>query len=204
MNLERKRVNHKKYGNGEITKKVDNYVYVKFQNIDEIKTFVYPSCFEGGYLKFRDEKYLVKKEYNSNIIKHMNDNKNSKKQSAKTVDDFCEEYKKALKEEIYYLRNNGGKKQSVFEGNLIELKKNKVIDYMYIPDGILSDCYIDFEIMNTFNKNLIMSGIESGKHPRIASLNQLGYYFFIVKLTVYLMRKEDAGTLNNRNVGLVY
>lgn len=91
-----------------------------------------------------------------------------------------------------------------FEGNLIELKKNKVIDYMYIPDGILSDCYIDFEIMNTFNKNLIMSGIESGKHPRIAFLNQLGYYFFIVKLTVYLMRKEDAGTLNNRNVGLVY
>ena len=91
-----------------------------------------------------------------------------------------------------------------FEGNLIELKKNKVIDYMYIPDGILSDCYIDFEIMNTFNKNLIMSGIESGKHPRIVSLNQLGYYFFIVKLTVYLMRKEDAGTLNNRNVGLVY
>lgn len=90
------------------------------------------------------------------------------------------------------------------EGNLIELKKNKVIDYMYIPDGILSDCYIDFEIMNTFNKNLIMSGIESGKHPRIASLNQLGYYFFIVKLTVYLMRKEDTGTLNNRNVGLVY
>lgn len=75
---------------------------------------------------------------------------------------------------------------------------------MYIQDGILSDCYIDFEIMNTFNKNLIMSGIESGKHPRIASLNQLGYYFFIVKLTVYLMRKEDAGTLNNRNVGLVY
>ena len=86
-----------------------------------------------------------------------------------------------------------------FEGNIQELKKNKIFDYMYIPDGIMSDKYIDFEYMNTYSKKLIMLGFEKDKVCRIGSLNQLGYYFFIVKLTVYLMRKEDRDTLIERN-----
>lgn len=88
-----------------------------------------------------------------------------------------------------------------FKGNLVELKKNKVIDYMYIPKGILINSYVNFEIMNTFSKELIMSGLKNGKLTRVASLNQIGYYFFIIKLTVYLMRREDIGTLNERNIG---
>ena len=91
-----------------------------------------------------------------------------------------------------------------FEGNLVELKKNKVIDYMYIPDGSLIDMFVDFEIMNTFSKDLVMDGIKSGKIRRVASLNQIGYYFFIIKLTIYLMRREDAGTLKERNIGFAY
>lgn len=85
-----------------------------------------------------------------------------------------------------------------FVGNIVELKKNKVIDYMYIPDASLANSYVDFEIMNTFCKEVIMSGLKSGRIKRIASLNQIGYYFFIIKLTVYLMRREDAGTLQER------
>ena len=88
-----------------------------------------------------------------------------------------------------------------FKGNLVELKKNKVIDYMYIPEGILINSYVNFEIMNTFSKELIISGLKNGKLTRVASLNQIGYYFFIIKLTVYLMRREDIGTLNERNIG---
>ena len=53
--------------------------------------------------------------------------------------------------------------------------------------------------MNTYSKKLIMLGIEKDRVHRIGSLNQLGYYFFIVKLTVYLMRKEDCDTLTERN-----
>lgn len=87
-----------------------------------------------------------------------------------------------------------------FEGNVVELKKNKIIDYMYIPDGSLIDYYVDFEIMNTYSRDLIMSGLSDNRLSRIASFNQIGFYFFIVKLTVYLMRKEDAGTLSDRNV----
>ncbi len=91
-----------------------------------------------------------------------------------------------------------------YEGNLVELKKNKVIDYMYIPDGNLIDMFVDFEIMNTFSKDLIMKGIKNEKIHRVASLNQIGYYFFIIKLTVYLMRREDAGTLKERHIGFAY
>lgn len=71
---------------------------------------------------------------------------------------------------------------------------------MYIPDGSLIDYYVDFEIMNTYSRDLIMSGLSDNRLSRIASFNQIGFYFFIVKLTVYLMRKEDAGTLSDRNV----
>ena len=58
--------------------------------------------------------------------------------------------------------------------------------------------------MNTYSKKLIMGAIEADKIKRIGSLNQLGYYLFIVKLTVYLMRKEDCDTLTERNVGFAY
>ncbi|MGP1569382.1 MAG: hypothetical protein ACTTH0_00430 [Eubacteriales bacterium] len=86
-----------------------------------------------------------------------------------------------------------------FKGNLPDLKENKVIDYMYIPDSDLLNSYVNFEIMNTFSKELIVSGIEKGLIKRRHSLSQIGYYFFIIKLTVYLMRREDLETLEERN-----
>ena len=63
-----------------------------------------------------------------------------------------------------------------FDGNIFDLKKNTIFDYMYIPDAIMSDKFIDFEYMNTYSKKLIMGAIEADKIKRIGSLNQLGYY----------------------------
>ena len=85
-----------------------------------------------------------------------------------------------------------------FTGNLVELKKNMVFDFMYIPDNVMSKRYVCFNMMTSYNKKLICGGIENGKIKRIASLNQIGYYFFIIKLSVYLMRKEDPDTLGFR------
>lgn len=85
-----------------------------------------------------------------------------------------------------------------FTGNLMELKKNMVFDFMYISDSTMSKRYICFNLMTSYNKKLICGGIENGRIRRIASLNQIGYYFFIIKLSVYLMRKEDSDTLNFR------
>jgi hypothetical protein len=92
-----------------------------------------------------------------------------------------------------------------FPGNSIEdLKKNVIFDYMYIPDSIMSGKFVDFEYMSTYSKDLITNGIDLGRIKRLGSLNQLGYYFFIVKLTVYLMRKEDSDTLYKRSCGFAY
>ena len=87
-----------------------------------------------------------------------------------------------------------------FQGDITALKDNQIFDYMYIPDVALADKFVDFEYINTYSTKLILQGIKTGKIRRIGSLNQLGYYFFIVKLTVFLMRKEDAQTLQEREV----
>lgn len=88
---------------------------------------------------------------------------------------------------------------SEFHGNSNDLQNNIIFDYMYIPDMKMADKFIDFSILCSYNKKLIITGIEKERIKRVASLNQLGYYFFIIKLTVYLMRKEDDETLNQRN-----
>lgn len=90
-----------------------------------------------------------------------------------------------------------------FTGNKYDLQKNIIYDYMYIPDSQMGDKFVDFSILCTYSKSLIMEGIKRGRIKRIASLNQLGYYFFIVKLTVYFMRKEDSGTLEERKEGML-
>ena len=53
------------------------------------------------------------------------------------MDVFYEKYKDALQGEISYLRKNGGKKQSLFDGKLIEFKKGKYI-YSFESDDELS------------------------------------------------------------------
>lgn len=91
-----------------------------------------------------------------------------------------------------------------FEGKIYELQKNTIFDYMYIPDSQMSDKFVDFSIICTYSKELIMEGIKRERIKRIASLNQLGYYFFIIKLSVYLMRKEDPDTLQERRQSMVF
>jgi len=90
-----------------------------------------------------------------------------------------------------------------FDGRKYDLQKNTIFDYMYIPDSKMADKFVAFSILNTYSKELIMEGLKRQKIQRIASLNQLGYYFFIIKLSVYLMRKEDEETLAKRKVGMV-
>jgi len=91
--------------------------------------------------------------------------------------------------------------QNEFCGNNQELQSNKIFQYMYLHSQNNSTMghYADFSIVNTFNKQLIFNGIENKKMDRLISLNQIGYYVFITKLSIYLMRVEDSDTQKNRD-----
>lgn len=79
---------------------------------------------------------------------------------------------------------------------------NKVYDYLYIPDNNLEEEIIDFGLTNNYNRELIIKSIEDGKVSKIKSLNAIGYYLFICKLTIYLARPEDVEINEKRKEGL--
>ena len=90
-----------------------------------------------------------------------------------------------------------------YEGNengKLELIENRMFNYMYFPESAVQDYFVDFSTINTYNKDLIVKGIEEGKIKRLYSLSQIGFYLFIIKLTVFLMRKEDGETMENRSI----
>ena len=86
-----------------------------------------------------------------------------------------------------------------FVGDINKRNQLKCIyDYMYFPENSMEDYFVDFSKVNTYNKRLIMNGIETGSIQRLFSLSQIGFYLFIIKLTVFLMRKEDDDTMAMR------
>lgn len=78
------------------------------------------------------------------------------------------------------------------------LIKNQNFRLLYFPDSVLSDFAVDLSIINSYNKEIINNSIETGRLQKILSLNDFGYYLFLSKLTVHLMRPEDIGVQNAR------
>ena len=57
---------------------------------------------------------------------------------------------------------------------------------------------IDFGLINSYSTKLIGQSIEDKKINKIASLNDLGYYLFLCKLTIHFMRPEDIEVQQTR------
>lgn len=82
-----------------------------------------------------------------------------------------------------------------FEGNpsmIAGIKRNKKYNSFYLPDKLLSEDYIDFELINSMSRESFLKLCTSGKVHRIASLTLVGYYMLLCKLTVFFMRPENA------------
>lgn len=78
------------------------------------------------------------------------------------------------------------------------IKQNKIYRYLYIPDSIISDYVIDFSLLNSFSRELFNRKLDDKVFTKTLSLNDLGYYMFLCKLTIHLMRPEDADVQSDR------
>jgi hypothetical protein len=79
------------------------------------------------------------------------------------------------------------------------IRKNKALPYMYLPDKKIEEYYINFKYICSYGKDLLISAIATKTVERVASLSQIGYYFFICKFSAFLFRREDTITQYKRH-----
>jgi len=84
--------------------------------------------------------------------------------------------------------------------DIANIKNNLNYRLLYFPDPKLENYVADLSLLNSYNKKLIENSINIGKITKIVSLSQLGYYFFICKLTVHLLRPEDIEVQDYRKI----
>lgn len=78
------------------------------------------------------------------------------------------------------------------------IKRNKIFSDFYLPDRHLNTSFTDFEMITTMSREMFQNLASEHLIRRIATLNSVGYYMFICKLTVFFMRPEDVETNLNR------
>lgn len=78
------------------------------------------------------------------------------------------------------------------------IRRNLRFSAFYLPDNIMEDEYVDFELINAMSREMFDKLCKTGKVRRIASLTQVGYFMLICKLTVFFMRPEDAQVNSER------
>lgn len=162
MDFVNKKVSHTKFGEGVIISQEATVVSVMFDSEVEPKKFIYPACFKS-YLKLLDaetasvaEKTVQRQEALDRAKKRreweaeearrftrkMQENtaKSSKTvdvRSFSSVTEFCTEYKRATISEYVYLKNNGGKRQHIFDGKRVEIKNGRYV-YTFETDAELN------------------------------------------------------------------
>lgn len=80
------------------------------------------------------------------------------------------------------------------------LVKNQNFRLLYLIDPKFEDYIVDLSLLNGYSKKLITDSIENGKMKKLSSLSQFGYYMFLCKLTIHLMRPEDLQVQDCRKV----
>lgn len=81
-----------------------------------------------------------------------------------------------------------------------QIKKNESFRLFYLPDADVDNKVIDFSMVNSLPRSMIIQGLEKEHIKKTNSLNRYGYYLLLIKLTVHFMRPEDTGVQNLRGV----
>lgn len=167
MNLLDKKVRHTKFGEGTITEQSDSYVVVQFISGAGEKKFIYPICFksfltlldsetassaanvirqrekeerdrfEKKLLEEADRKALCQLKGGGTGNRPSRGSNTPPLRPFLNVESFCNHYESQLIAEIAYLRANGGKRQRVFDGTLIEKNNGKYL-YSFEADSELN------------------------------------------------------------------
>lgn len=87
---------------------------------------------------------------------------------------------------------------SVDDFDVSAVTSNMNYEYLYFPDTNLGDSFVNFGLISTISRTVFEEYVQAGKSERIASLNSLGYFLFITKLTVFFMRPEDPEVYASR------
>ena len=166
MNYVGKRVFHKaKFGEGVIVDQdQSNHITVQFDSFPETKSFIVPICFTN-YLQLLDaavakrateearvheekaaaEKAQKEQEQRLKVFERQTQIMQSKGNPDKQVtvprynslDEFFDDQERLLLSEIVYLRQNGGKRQKIVDGERVEYK-NGIYIYAFESDSELN------------------------------------------------------------------
>jgi hypothetical protein len=78
------------------------------------------------------------------------------------------------------------------ENQIAQVKKNLAYGYIYFPDESGETNFADFSQIESLPKSCIENGLSSGKMNKKHSLNLVGYYLLVCKLTIHFLRPEDT------------
>lgn len=78
------------------------------------------------------------------------------------------------------------------DGRLPAIITNETYDLMYLRSvPQIGDIVIDLARVSSVSRTFLVQEINGGRTRRVASLSSLGFWFFLSKLTVHLMRPES-------------
>lgn len=83
-----------------------------------------------------------------------------------------------------------------------DLKDNIFTGKMGFKNSCLDNYFVDFSKSMSFNRNVILKGLEMNKIHREHSLSQLACYMLYIKITIYYMRIENHKWFESRDKGI--
>ncbi|MDQ3263455.1 MAG: hypothetical protein M3Y59_07330, partial [Myxococcota bacterium] len=79
------------------------------------------------------------------------------------------------------------------EGNTEAIRGNAVTNLMFLPSVPgLGDLVVDLSQVQTISAPYLKRALAAGDIGYKSRLSQLGYYIFVLKLTIHLLRTESA------------
>ena len=79
-----------------------------------------------------------------------------------------------------------------------ELQKNVIYNKIYFPDVSEEPVFADLSMIQSLPKSYFIKALENRTMNIKYSLNMVGYYLFLCKLTIHFMHPEDKDLQDNR------